>query len=102
MSAPKTTRLSALAVMALASLEWVPPPAFPGGKPVIEVPGLTPTARLVVVEPELVTVDPAKTEYAFEATRVGAVAASLPAAKMPASSKADTIKLPRAANFALG
>jgi hypothetical protein len=39
----------------------VPPLIIPGGKPVIEAPGYTPTSPVIVVEPVFVTVDPANT-----------------------------------------
>lgn len=49
--------------MALASFECTPPAAVQGlGKPVIEVPGLTPTAPVVLVVPVHVTAAPPKTE----------------------------------------
>lgn len=49
--------------MELAVLDSVPPPAVQGlGKPVIDVPGLTPTAPSVVVAPVQVTPAPPKTE----------------------------------------
>jgi hypothetical protein len=62
--------------MALESLECCPPPARPGGKLVIDVPGLTPTAPPRVDEPVLVTAEPPNTEYPSNAPRVGEVAAS--------------------------
>lgn len=62
--------------MALASLECVPPPAVHGlGKPVIEVPGLTPTAPLMVVAPVQVTAAPPRTEKLVAEPRSGDVAA---------------------------
>jgi hypothetical protein len=63
---PNAVKLSAWAAMALASLECkcvaLLPPATPGGKPVIAVPGDTPTSPVVVVAPVFVTVVPARTE----------------------------------------
>jgi hypothetical protein len=62
--------------MALALLDCVPPPAVHGlGKPVIEVPGLTPTAPLFVDEPVQVTPAPPRTEYPDDPTNTGEVAA---------------------------
>ncbi|HUY08103.1 MAG TPA: hypothetical protein VMW80_01445 [Candidatus Dormibacteraeota bacterium] len=67
---------SACAAIALALFDCVPPPAEHGvGKPVIEVPGLTPTAPVVVVEPVQVTPAPPSTEYPAEPTKTGEVAA---------------------------
>ncbi len=77
MRVPNAVRASAWAAMALASLECVPPPAVHGlGKPVIEEPGLTPTAPEAVVEPVQVTAAPPRTEYPDEPASVGEVAAS--------------------------
>src|SRR5436305_12001306 len=48
--------------MAVASLLWiVPPTTTPGGKPVTELPALTPRLPLTTDGPVLVTVDPPRT-----------------------------------------
>src|ERR1700719_5117489 len=53
---------AAWAWAAAPSAEWIAPLASPGGNPVTAVPGLTPTSPETMVEPVLVTVDPARTE----------------------------------------
>ena len=73
--APKTLTVSAWAAIALALLDWIPPPAVSVAVPVIEVPGETPKAPYVVVVPVLVTAAPPRTEYPTEPERVGEVAA---------------------------
>ncbi len=66
---------SASACVAVASPAWIDPPlTTPGGNPVIDVPGLTPTSPTMVVAPVLVTVVPPRTAKLAAAPRGGAVA----------------------------
>src|ERR1700730_8301618 len=50
----------------------IPAVTLPGGKPVIDVPGLTPTSPVMTVGPVLVTVEAPKTAKLFAEPRGGA------------------------------
>ncbi len=52
---------SVCAFCASASAEWITPFTVPGGKPVTEVPGLTPTFPVMVLGPVFVTDWPPRT-----------------------------------------
>jgi hypothetical protein len=64
---------------------WLVPVAIPGGKPVTEVPGLTPTSPSTVVGPVFVTALPASTPKLPAVPRSGIVA--------PASTDMGTVSV---------
>jgi hypothetical protein len=67
---------SAFAPCATSSFAWmVPFCTTPGGKPVISEPGATPRLPLRMLEPVLVTLEPARTAKDAALPRPGAVAA---------------------------
>jgi hypothetical protein len=80
-----------------ASAECFTPPNTPGGKPLIAVPGLTPTLASNVLGPVFVTLWPARTEYADAVPSSTGAGPAAPAGAGSASTMARATPPPSAA-----
>jgi hypothetical protein len=83
---------------AAASALCLAPRAIPGGKPVIAVPGLTPSSLASTVGPVFVTVDPASTEKPAAVPSCGVVDEVAPA---PTASVSVSAAMAAAAGIAI-